>query len=83
MIWLRMSTAEPGTCRINAPTAAVDSGLVTPATRINPAVAEGDSEPLPVARLRPLAAPPQPRGYPAAPACCGRIRVGGCVNHAT
>ncbi|MBO2461203.1 methyltransferase, FxLD system [Actinomadura violacea] len=42
-IWLRMSITEPGTCRIHADGSAIDSGRVTPATRINPALADGDS----------------------------------------
>ncbi|WP_242882629.1 methyltransferase, FxLD system [Actinomadura litoris] len=42
-IWLRMSTAEPGTCRIKATPTAVSTGLVTPATPVNPALAERES----------------------------------------
>ncbi|MGH3930425.1 MAG: methyltransferase, FxLD system, partial [Pseudonocardiaceae bacterium] len=43
-VWLRLTTAEPGTCRIAAQPAAVDSGLVTPAIPVrSPAVIEGSS----------------------------------------
>ncbi|WP_165966442.1 methyltransferase, FxLD system [Actinomadura sp. 7K507] len=42
-IWLRMSVAEPGTCRIKAEATAVHSGRATPATPVNPALAEHDS----------------------------------------
>lgn len=42
-IWLRLSTAEPGTCRIKAAPTAIDSGRATPATSVSPALAEGDS----------------------------------------
>ncbi|MGQ0775117.1 MAG: methyltransferase, FxLD system [Pseudonocardiales bacterium] len=43
-VWLRLSTAEPGACRIAAQPCAVDNGLATPAipTR-SPAVIEGTS----------------------------------------
>ncbi|MFC4912299.1 hypothetical protein [Actinomadura gamaensis] len=42
-IWLRMSTAEPGTCRIKATPAAIATGRVAPATPVSPALAEQDS----------------------------------------
>ena len=42
-IWLRMSTAEAGTCRIKAAPSAVQSGRATPATPVNPALAVDDS----------------------------------------
>lgn len=43
-VWLRMTGAEPGTCRIAADRAAVDSGLATPAIPSrSPALVEGDS----------------------------------------
>lgn len=43
-VWLRLAAAEPGTCRITAEPAAVDSGLCTPGTPSrNPAIAEGAS----------------------------------------
>ncbi|GAA4157841.1 methyltransferase, FxLD system [Actinomadura keratinilytica] len=42
-IWLRMSTAEAGTCRIKAAPSAVRSGRATPATPVNPALAAEDS----------------------------------------
>lgn len=43
-VWLRMTAAEPATCRIAADQAAVDSGLCTPAIPSrSPALAEGGS----------------------------------------
>jgi protein-L-isoaspartate(D-aspartate) O-methyltransferase len=43
-VWLRMTGAEPGTCRISVDRAAVDSGLATPAIPSrSPALTEGDS----------------------------------------
>jgi protein-L-isoaspartate(D-aspartate) O-methyltransferase len=43
-VWLRLSIAEPGTCRIVAQPSAVDSGRATPAIpKLNPAVAERGS----------------------------------------
>jgi protein-L-isoaspartate(D-aspartate) O-methyltransferase len=43
-VWLRLTATEPGTCRIAADQAAVDSGLCTPAIPIrSPALAEHDS----------------------------------------
>lgn len=43
-IWLRLTATEPGTCRIAAEPAAVESGLCTPAIAIRtPAIAEADS----------------------------------------
>ncbi|CAM3961792.1 methyltransferase, FxLD system [Kibdelosporangium persicum] len=43
-VWLRMTGAEPGTCRIAAEPAAIDSGLCTPAIPSrSPALVEGDS----------------------------------------
>lgn len=41
-VWLRMTTAELGTCRITADADAVESGLCTPAIPpLSPAIAEG------------------------------------------
>jgi protein-L-isoaspartate(D-aspartate) O-methyltransferase len=43
-IWLRLTAAEPGTCRIAAAPAAVQSGRCTPAIRLrSPAIADHDS----------------------------------------
>ncbi|OXM59725.1 methyltransferase, FxLD system [Amycolatopsis vastitatis] len=43
-VWLRMTGAEPGTCRIAADRAAIDAGLATPAIPSrSPALAEDDS----------------------------------------
>lgn len=43
-VWLRLTGTDPRTCRIAADTAAVDSGLCTPAIPSrSPALAEGDS----------------------------------------
>jgi len=43
-VWVRLSAAEPGTCRIAADLAAVTSGLCTPATPSrSAALVEGDS----------------------------------------
>ncbi|MFC0039526.1 methyltransferase, FxLD system [Actinomadura rayongensis] len=43
-IWLRLSIADPGTCRIKAQRSAVDAERATPAIPgLSPAVAEGDS----------------------------------------
>ncbi|GAA0908538.1 methyltransferase, FxLD system [Virgisporangium aurantiacum] len=43
-VWLRLTATEPGTCRIAAERAAVDSGLCTPATPArSPAIVEGAS----------------------------------------
>ncbi len=43
-VWLRLTGTEPGTCRIAADPAAVDSGLCTPAIPArSPALVEGDS----------------------------------------
>jgi protein-L-isoaspartate(D-aspartate) O-methyltransferase len=43
-VWLRMTGADPGTCRIAVEPAAVDSGLCTPAIPSrSPAIVEGDS----------------------------------------
>jgi protein-L-isoaspartate(D-aspartate) O-methyltransferase len=43
-IWLRLTATEPGTCRIAATPAAVDSGLCTPAIPVRtPALVEHDS----------------------------------------
>jgi protein-L-isoaspartate(D-aspartate) O-methyltransferase len=43
-VWLRMTGAEPGTCRIAVDRVAVDSGLATPAIPSrSPALVEGDS----------------------------------------
>ncbi|MQA88064.1 MAG: methyltransferase, FxLD system [Streptosporangiales bacterium] len=43
-IWLRLSIAEPGTCRMVAQSSAVDSGRVAPAfPKLNPAVVDGAS----------------------------------------
>jgi len=43
-IWLRLTATEPGTCRVAATRAAVDSGLCTPAIPIrSPALVEDDS----------------------------------------
>ncbi|HWD81860.1 MAG TPA: methyltransferase, FxLD system, partial [Kribbella sp.] len=43
-VWLRMTAAESGTCRIAVDRAAVDAGLATPAIPSrSPALAEGDS----------------------------------------
>jgi protein-L-isoaspartate(D-aspartate) O-methyltransferase len=43
-VWLRMTGTEPGTCRIAAESAAVDSDLCTPAIPVrSPALVESDS----------------------------------------
>jgi protein-L-isoaspartate(D-aspartate) O-methyltransferase len=43
-VWLRLTATEPGTCRIAAQPAAVESGLCTPAIPArSPALVEGDS----------------------------------------
>jgi protein-L-isoaspartate(D-aspartate) O-methyltransferase len=43
-VWLRMTGAEPGTCRMAVDRAAVDAGLATPAIPSrSPALAKGDS----------------------------------------
>ncbi|MEV7012925.1 methyltransferase, FxLD system [Streptosporangium sp. NPDC051022] len=43
-VWLRLTAADPATCRITADRAAVDSGLCRPAIPArSPALAEGDS----------------------------------------
>lgn len=43
-VWLNLTATEPGTCRIAADRAAVDSGLCTPAIPArSPALVEGDS----------------------------------------
>jgi protein-L-isoaspartate(D-aspartate) O-methyltransferase len=43
-LWLRLTATEPGTCRIAAQPAAVESGLCTPAIPArSPALVEGDS----------------------------------------
>ena len=43
-VWLRLSATEPGTCRIEAKAAAVESGLCKPAIPSrSPALAQGDS----------------------------------------
>jgi protein-L-isoaspartate(D-aspartate) O-methyltransferase len=43
-VWLRLTGAEPGTCRIAAEASAVDTGLCTPAIPVrSPALVEGSS----------------------------------------
>lgn len=43
-VWLRLSTAEPGTCRIVAQPSAVETSRATPAIpKLSPAVIERDS----------------------------------------
>ncbi|PSK89904.1 protein-L-isoaspartate(D-aspartate) O-methyltransferase [Murinocardiopsis flavida] len=43
-VWLRLATAEPGTCRITATPSAVERGRATPAIpSLSPALAEGAS----------------------------------------
>ena len=43
-VWLRLSTTEPGTCRIVMQPTAINSGRATPAIpKLNPALAERDS----------------------------------------
>ncbi|MDT3398554.1 methyltransferase, FxLD system [Streptomyces sp. B1866] len=43
-VWLRLTAAEPDTCRIAADATAVETGLCTPAIPVrSPALAEGDS----------------------------------------
>ncbi len=43
-VWLNLTATEPGTCRIAADRAAVDSGLCTPVIPVrSPALVEGDS----------------------------------------